>query len=271
MKKINLNVIRIDGGTQARVEIDMQVVADYAEAVNAGIEFPAITVYHDGADYWLADGFHRFHAHKQAGKASIAAEVVTGTARDAILHSLGANGTHGLRRSNADKRKAVMTMLADAEWAEWSDRKIAEACGVTHPFVAGIRKPKEVITVITPKADQVVTVTTPKAEKQPKRSLHQPEEAPDAGDQLAEAQHAITDLAAENERLSDRLAVEAMDASEEEKTAAAQTIAELRERVRVLEIEVSALKASRDTYMRESTERLKQIKQLQRQAEKAAA
>lgn len=271
MKKLNINAIRIDGGTQSRVEISMEAVSEYAEAIKDGIEFPAVVVFHDGADHWLADGFHRYHAHKQAGKASILAEVRSGTVRDAILHSLGANASHGLRRTNADKRKAVAAMLADTEWASWSDRKIADACGVSHPFVANLRKPPEVVTVTTPKAKKVESDSTPKPEKKPKRTLQQPEAAPTGADELAEAQHAITDLAAENERLSDRLAVEAMDASEEEKTAAAQTIAELRERVRLLEIEVNALKASRDTYMRESAERLKQINHWRKQAEKVAA
>lgn len=278
MKKLNLNAIRIDGGTQSRVEINMEVVGDYAEAIKAGIEFPAVVVFHDGADYWLADGFHRYHAHKQAGKASIGAEVHNGTQRDAVLHSLGANGTHGLRRTNADKRKAVAAMLADAEWSQWSDRKIAEACGVGHPMVAAMRKPevaqKQQENRVASAAKQgraVESDSTRKPEKQAKRTLNPPEAAPSEADELAEAQHAISDLAAENERLSDRLAVEAMDASEEEKTAAAQTIAELRERVRVLEAEVDALKASRDTYMRESAERLKQINYWRKQAEKAAA
>lgn len=267
MKKLNLNVIRIDGGTQSRVEIDTDVVADYAEAVKVGIEFPPITVYNDGADYWLADGFHRFHAHKQAGKASIAAEVMTGTAREAILHSLGANGTHGLRRTNADKRKAVLTLLADPEWMEWSDRKIAEVCGVSNTFVSNLRKPEKVSTVDTPRPEKVITVITPKPAK---RTLQQPDAEPDAGDELAEAHHTITDLAAENERLADRLSIEAMDASEEEKTAAAQTIADLRHQVKVLEAELSAVKASRDTHMRENNELKKQIKAMQRR-EKAAA
>lgn len=136
MKKLNLNAIRIDGGTQSRVEINNEAVSDYAEAVKVGIEFPPVVVFHDGADHWLADGFHRYWAHKQAGKASIQAEVRAGTVRDAILYSLGANGAHGLRRSNADKRKAVQTLLADAEWAKWPQTKIAEACGVSREFVS---------------------------------------------------------------------------------------------------------------------------------------
>lgn len=270
MKKLNLNVIRIDGGTQSRVEIDTDVVADYAEAVKAGIEFPPITVYHDGADYWLADGFHRFHAHKQAGKASIAAEVMTGTAREAILHSLGANGTHGLRRTNADKRKAALTMLADAEWAEWSDRKIAEVCGVSNTFVSNLRKPEKVSTVDTPAAEKVVTVTTPKAEKPAKRTLNLPEEIPASDDQLAEAHHTITELAQENDELRDKLAVESLMDSEEAKTQTLETIQELRDRVRVLEAENAALKISRDTYQREASEAKKSAIYWRKQAEKAA-
>lgn len=275
MKKINIETIRIDGGTQSRVEINTEAVSEYAEAIKDGIEFPAVVVFNDGADCWLADGFHRYHAHKSAGKVSILADVRAGTVRDAVLFSLSANASHGLRRTNADKRKAVAAMLADAEWSAWSDRKIAEFCGVSVPFVSALRRPevaeKQQAHRAASAAKQAPERNPITPAKQPKRTLHQPEQAPDAGDELAEAQHTITDLAAENERLSDRLAVEAMDASEEEKTAAAQTIAELRERVRCLEIEVGALKASRDTYMRESNERMKQINYWRKQAEKATA
>ena len=34
--------------------------------------------------------------------------------------------------TNADKRRAVETLLNDAEWATWSDREIARQCGVHH-------------------------------------------------------------------------------------------------------------------------------------------
>jgi hypothetical protein len=36
----------------------------------------------------------------------------------------------------------VMMLLDDTEWAAWSDLQIAKACGVSHPFVAGMRKPE---------------------------------------------------------------------------------------------------------------------------------
>jgi len=139
MKTINIKTIRIDGGTQSRVEINNEIVTEYAEAIKAGAEFPAVVVFNDGADNWLADGFHRFHGHNQAGLTSILADIRQGTTRDAVLYSLGANGTHGLNRTNADKRKAVTTMLNDAEWAKWSDGAIAKACSVSAMTVGRIR------------------------------------------------------------------------------------------------------------------------------------
>ena len=53
---------------------------------------------------------------------------------------VGANDTHGLRRSQADRRNAVLTLLRDPEWTRLSDRKIAEAARVDHKTVARTRR-----------------------------------------------------------------------------------------------------------------------------------
>jgi chemotaxis protein histidine kinase CheA len=152
--KLQLDKISTDGGTQSRAALNEDVVAEYAEVISAGADMPPVTVFQDGKKYWLADGFHRYFAHQKALAVEIAADVQRGTKRDAILHSLGANAYHGLRRTNEDKRAAVLRMLDDKEWKAWSDREIAKTCGVTHPFVASIRNPK-------PSAPaKVVTVTT---------------------------------------------------------------------------------------------------------------
>lgn len=136
---IELTRIRIDGGTQARVELDQLVVDDYAQAYLAGVQMPPITLFYDGADWWLADGFHRYFGAKAAGLTKIAEDITPGTRRDALAYSLGANERHGLRRTNADKRKAVATALADAEWQTWSDNAIAKLCGVDHKTVGAHR------------------------------------------------------------------------------------------------------------------------------------
>lgn len=134
--------IRLDGGTQSRAETNAQTVAEYTEALAS---LPPVVVFFDGAEHWLADGFHRVRAHESAGCADIACIVKQGTRRDAILYSVGANQAHGLRRTNADKRRAVETLLRDEEWGAKSDRWIAEACGVHHVFVGKVRS--ELVTV----------------------------------------------------------------------------------------------------------------------------
>lgn len=111
--------------------------------------FPPVDVFFDGVAYWLADGFHRYWALAKLGRPSIEAEIKHGTQRDAVLFSVGANSAHGQRRTNEDKRRAVMTMLNDEEWAGWSDSDIARECKVTQPFVGKLRS--SLITVISEK------------------------------------------------------------------------------------------------------------------------
>ena len=114
--KLNLGQIRIDGGTQPRAELLIEVMEDYAEQMKAGVEFPPITVFFDGDAYWLADGFHRVGANKRAfgEDAPIEAEVIQGTQADAQWYSYSVNKTHGLRRNNEDKERAVRSALQHA-------------------------------------------------------------------------------------------------------------------------------------------------------------
>lgn len=252
MKTMNLQAIRIDGGTQQREKIDQETVNHYAELVKEGVEFPPVTVFFDGSETWLADGFHRWHAHKQAGKASIATHMIPGSQRDAILHSVGANATHGLQRSPADKRKGVRTMLEDFEWADWSDREIARRCNVSAQLVQAVKHEME--------AGQKVS-----AAKMNNKGVKKSKEAPPPEEMDVEEQpedEAIKELIEENVRLSDRVAVAAMQGTEEEKKLAEETIADLREKVRVLEIELASVRISRDTFQTENAQMKKQIQML---------
>lgn len=116
------------------------VVADYAEAVNNGAKFPAIVVFEDkDMSTRIADGFNRFYAHKQAGKTKIACVVLKGDKQDAIWYACGANKNHGLRRSNNDKKHAVLAALKSPKSKGLSDRAIADHCGVSHVFVGTVR------------------------------------------------------------------------------------------------------------------------------------
>lgn len=159
MKKLNLNAIRIDGGTQSRVSLNEATVAEYAELIADGVTLPDVVVFFDGSDHWLADGFHRLHAYRKAGRASIPADVRDGMRRDAMLFSAGSNGDHGLRRTNDDKRRSVQMLLDDEDAREWSDQKIAKHCGVSVPFAGAVRRP-----AVAAKQQEHRKAAAPKAE-----------------------------------------------------------------------------------------------------------
>ena len=94
-------------GLQVRCEINEGVVGEYAEAMKAETEFPPIIVFTDGTRYYLADGFHRVAALKRLEREEVNATVYEGGFADALRYALGANAKHGLRRTNADKQRAL--------------------------------------------------------------------------------------------------------------------------------------------------------------------
>lgn len=136
VERLALDAIRVDGGTQIRVETDITQAEGYAEDMNAGAAFPPIVVFFDGAEYWLADGFHRLIAAQVIKRTEIDAEIHEGGRRDAILFAVGCNASHGLKRSNRDKRNAVRKLLEDPEWSEWVNEEIARRCIVSPHTVA---------------------------------------------------------------------------------------------------------------------------------------
>jgi len=136
---LSLERIRTEG-TQVRVALSEIVIREYADALARGDEFPPIEVYDDETVHWLADGFHRLQAAKQAGRDSIAATIHPGGQRAALLHALSANDTHGYRRTDGDRRHAIELMLADPEWQAWSNREIARQCRVSEFLVRTVRQ-----------------------------------------------------------------------------------------------------------------------------------
>ena len=141
---IDLAAFATDGGTQMRAAIDTPTVNEYEDALLAADgnwPFPPVIAYYDGSAYWLADGFHRIAAARLAQtRTNAPTDVRAGTRRDAILYAAGANASHGLRRTQADKRRSVETLLRDEEWRKWSDREIARICHVSADLVGDVRK-----------------------------------------------------------------------------------------------------------------------------------
>ena len=140
MTQLNISQIKRSPEAQPRAELSREVIQTYKDDMLNGDQFPPVVVYFDGADHWLADGFHRVAAATQAKSLKISVDIRKGTKRDAVLHSVGANADHGYRRTNEDKRRAVERMLKDKEWSKLSDREIGRHCRVSNVTVSTLRK-----------------------------------------------------------------------------------------------------------------------------------
>ncbi|MGR3278905.1 ParB N-terminal domain-containing protein [Acaryochloris marina NIES-2412] len=138
-ESLPIESITLDQEIQPRQQLNQEVVAEYAEAMRQGAAFPPVVAYYDGSKFWLADGFHRIAAKQANGDLEILAEVESGSQREAKLFAVGANTDHGLRRTSADKRRAVKSLLNDRKWSQWSNREIARRCGVSYEMVRLIR------------------------------------------------------------------------------------------------------------------------------------
>ncbi len=138
--QLPIAAITADPDCQLRAACSGATVQEYSEALAAGATFPPVIVFSDGDSYWLSDGFHRFDAHQSAGLTEINAEIRSGGLRDAKLFAAGANGDHGLRRTQADKRSAILVLLTDTEWRGWSDKEIARRTATSDKTVAKVRR-----------------------------------------------------------------------------------------------------------------------------------
>jgi protein gp37 len=138
---IDLSEVVRDPEIQDRAVLNIETVTQYAEDMLAGIEFPPVVVYYDGEKHWLSQGFHRCAAAEQAAIEMIAAEVRTGTRKDAIWDSAGSNVQHdrsGMRRTESDKERAAEIALS--VYPELSNVKIAEHVGVNERTVRRARQ-----------------------------------------------------------------------------------------------------------------------------------
>lgn len=268
--KLKLKDIRLDGGTQPREYINQDVVNEYADEMMEEDNFPPMVVFNDGANFWLADGFHRYHANKKAGFLDVECDVRNGTLRDAVLFSVGANAQHGLRRTNEDKRKAVVTLLKDVEWGDWSDSEIGRQCFVSHVTVGRIRKSLGLAKTEQKYVNKHGQESKMKKPEPKEPVILKPSEAMEQEDKLAEIAAAFADLSVENEKLLDRLAIKGMVGTDEEKQAAADTIESLRAQVKALEAELASVKISRDDYQNKCSELIRQVNYWKKEASKAA-
>jgi hypothetical protein len=150
-------------------------------------------------------------------------------------------------------------VLDDLELMCESDRFIAKLCGVSQPLVSSVRsrmdKPKSLSKFA--RKTQVIFEPNEVKELSPLSTFSEPDF--DANAELVEL------LEKENEELKDRLALGFTEGTVDEKNLAQQLIDDLREQLRIANIELEAIKTSRDSYQNENAQLKRQCQIYQKQ------
>ncbi len=262
-KTLFINDLKLDQEYQARNRTDDTVVKEYEAVIVDGGIFPPIQVVKVGSEQILVDGFHRVRALLNQGRDRVEAEVTVGDRGLALKMAIGANQTHGLRRTNADKVKAISMALNDFELSCKSDRELAQLCGVSAPTVASVRErlgqPKSQSKFARQIPNKPISADVKKFTPQVFSECSEPSPSSEIQTQFDASQELNDILQEEIQQLKDTIAHGFMDGTEAEKNLAMETIEELRKELQLTKIELEAVKISRNTYQNENNQMRKQI------------
>lgn len=304
-KNLKLSEIRIDGQTQVRVQLNQEKVKEYADQMKDGTVFDPMEVTFDGSTHWLTSGFHRYFAYKTNGALEAECIVSDGSLRDAQWAGFGSNRGNGEPLNKEDLKAATTRIFNDEEWGQLSNREIAKHLGRSAMTIGRYRKDWEEArqeetgeqssgeVTYTNKHGQKATMNVSKSKKKDGKKEDKKTDSKDVpktdgkdapkdtgapakmtkeeelSQKLLELEETLAETINENERLKDAVATGQYDASDIEKMDVEMTIKELREQVRVKDIEINSLRESRDTYQNRAAELQKLVKTLQNKLKKA--
>jgi len=133
--------IILDERCQPRAILNAEAVQEYAELYAENAKLPPLDVVDVEGDLILIDGFHRLAAARQSDQSFVRVAVLERCDIDrAIWLAASRNQGHGVRRTSADKRQAVLLALRSAIGKEQSLRTIAEHVGVSKSTVHNIQQ-----------------------------------------------------------------------------------------------------------------------------------
>jgi hypothetical protein len=88
-------------------------------------------------DHKVIDGAHRVAAARRLGLDRLEAETFDGDPVEVVIEFVRRHGADGLALTVADRKKAAARVLSTRP--EWSDRRIAEVCGLSPKTVGRVR------------------------------------------------------------------------------------------------------------------------------------
>jgi len=130
---------------QTRAVLDAEAVDDYAALYGlVPCPLPPVVAFRLGLDrddpIAVIDGFHRIAAAQQIGLKVIEFTVAgSGSLEEAKWAAAQSNAAHGVRRTNADKRRAVTLAITAEAHDDDSNRAIAKHTGVSYELVRRVR------------------------------------------------------------------------------------------------------------------------------------
>ena len=257
---------------------DFQALQD--SITNIGVQMPIVIF-----EGQVIDGWNRYRAATELGMdcpstpfdESIDPVDFVKAMNDARRHITGSQraiaivAIHGWRPvgrpQNNVEVTSTLTQEAMAAEAGVSKKTIQHAQAAQKAGLAEKVKSGEMTVA---QASNVAKGKPAKAARKDKPSPKAAPEAPTApaNHELQEAAQAINELSAENDQLRDRVAVSAMQGTDEERELAQQTIEDLRSQITTLEAELDATRTSRDGFQRQNAELMKQVRILQKQNKK---
>lgn len=141
-QNLALSSIVRDPSLQTRERLDEEWIAELSDLYRGNHEIAAIEVVFDGARYLLTDGWHRIEAQFRAwgADAVIAVEIIDASTTDdplSIAKTRAAMGNRegGLRRTDGDKRKAVILLRSTPAGRKMTHDEISKRVGVSRPWV----------------------------------------------------------------------------------------------------------------------------------------
>lgn len=134
VRDLPVDEIVLDQRLIVRDRLDPETVERYTEVWD---RLPPVAVFEVKKKMLLVDGFHRHAAAVQQKRSKIPAIVTEGSFDEALDFAAGANLTHGLPLTRAERRRAIEIKLR--LHPEWSDRQIAKELTVGRELISRVR------------------------------------------------------------------------------------------------------------------------------------
>jgi FtsZ-binding cell division protein ZapB len=272
---VKLADICTDSKTQVRESVNQEKVNEYTSLLQEGVEFDPIELYNDGAKIHISSGWHRYLAHRSAGLTEIAAIVHVGTESDAFFNGIPANGPSPIPYNNLDYIKQLRRFQEDEERSQWSVSQKAKWMHCSRTTVTRlIKKIREDDYQGAKEATEIKPIKYTRngkvQEMKRKPAAPPPDEPPpmENDSQVAEMVDTITSLEEKLRDAQDKIMVAQWDATDIEKEDVEETLSDLRNKIKLLEIENQALRDSRDSLQVENNQLMKTVRGLQTKLKK---